>query len=61
MLDAQIKIPQQVHPSELQEYDLIGFGSGIYGEKHHKLCLTLLIQYLKLLIRKHSSSQQVQL
>jgi flavodoxin len=31
VLDAPIKTPQQIHPAELQEYDLIGFGSGIYG------------------------------
>lgn len=41
ILDAQIKTPKQVKPHELQEYDLIGFGSGIYGEKHHKLLLDL--------------------
>ena len=41
VLDAQIKSPQQVSPEELQEYSLIGFGSGIYGEKHHKLLLDL--------------------
>jgi len=41
ILDAQIKTPRQVNPEELQEYDLIGFGSGIYGEKHHKLLLEL--------------------
>ena len=41
VLDAQIKSPQQVIPEELQEYSLIGFGSGIYGEKHHKLLLDL--------------------
>ncbi len=41
VLDAQIKSPQQVIPEELQEYDLIGFGSGIYDEKHHKLLLDL--------------------
>jgi len=40
-LDAQIKTPQQINPEELQEYNLIGFGSGIYGEKHHKLLLDL--------------------
>jgi len=39
ILDAQIKSPQQISPEELQEYILIGFGSGIYGEKHHKLLL----------------------
>jgi len=36
VLDAQIRTPQQVGPEELQEYDLIGLGSGIYGGKHHK-------------------------
>ena len=41
VLDAQIKTPQQVIPEELQEYSLIGFGSGIYDDKHHKLLLDL--------------------
>ena len=41
VLDAQIKTPQQINPEELQEYDLIGFGSGIYGAKHHKFLLDL--------------------
>ncbi len=41
ILDAQIKTPQQVNPEELQDYNLIGFGSGIYGGKHHKLLLDL--------------------
>jgi len=41
VLDAQIKTPQQINPEELQEYSLIGFGSGIYGEKHHKFLLDL--------------------
>ncbi len=36
VLDAQIKKPQQVNPEELIEYDLIGFGSGIYDATHHK-------------------------
>jgi flavodoxin len=36
VLDAQIKKPQQIMPEELQEYSLIGFGSGIYDSKHHK-------------------------
>ncbi|OPY25763.1 MAG: flavodoxin [Methanocella sp. PtaU1.Bin125] len=34
VLDAQIKTPQQVCPEELRDYDLVGFGSGIYDEKH---------------------------
>jgi flavodoxin len=41
VLDAQIKGPQQVSPEELRDYDLIGFGSGIYGEKFHKSLLDL--------------------
>jgi flavodoxin len=41
VLDAQIKKPQDVNPEELQEYDLVGFGSGIYGEKHHESLLDL--------------------
>ena len=41
VLGAQIKTPQQINPDELQEHSLIGFGSGIYGEKHHELLLEL--------------------
>ena len=41
VLDAQIKTPQQTNPEELQEYSLVGFGSGIYGEKHHESLLDL--------------------
>ncbi len=29
VFDAQIKSPQQTSPEELQEYDLVGFGSGV--------------------------------
>jgi flavodoxin len=41
VLDAHIKTPQQINPEELQEYNLIGFGSGIYGGKHHEDLLDL--------------------
>ncbi|MCE5251827.1 flavodoxin family protein [bacterium] len=41
VLDAQIKTPQQINIEELQEYGLIGFGSGIYDQKHHKYLLDL--------------------
>ena len=41
VLDAQIKTPQQINPEELQEYSLIGFGSGIYSAKQHKVLLDL--------------------
>jgi len=41
VLDAQIKTPQQINIEDLQDYSLIGFGSGIYDGKHHKLLLDL--------------------
>jgi len=41
VLDAQIKTPPQIDPETLQEYSLIGFGSGIYGGKHHEALLNL--------------------
>ena len=41
VLDAQIKTPAQITPEELQEYSLIGFGSGIYGAEHHESLLDL--------------------
>jgi len=41
VLDAPIKKPQRVETEELQEYDLIGFGSGIYDFKNHELLLEL--------------------
>lgn len=41
VLDAQIKSPQEVSPNDLEEFNLIGFGSGIYSDKHHKTILNL--------------------
>jgi flavodoxin len=41
VLDAPIKTPQQVRPEELEAYDLVGFGSGIYSSKHHTDLLDL--------------------
>jgi flavodoxin len=31
VLDAPVKTPRQVTPDEIREYDLVGFGSGIYS------------------------------
>ncbi len=36
VVDAQIKTPQQINPEELQDYDLVGFGSGIDSGKNYK-------------------------
>jgi len=39
VLDAQIKTPQQTSPEELKQFDLVGFGSGIYAGKNHQSLL----------------------
>lgn len=41
VLDAPVKTPQQVNPKEIQEYDLVGFGSGIYSAQNHPSLLDL--------------------
>jgi flavodoxin len=41
VLDAQIIRPQEINPEVLQDYSLVGFGSGIYGDKHHQSILDL--------------------
>lgn len=41
-LNAQIKTPDQITQEELQQYDLIGFGSGIDSGKHYKPILDLI-------------------
>ena len=41
VLNAEIKMLDQINPEELPNYDLIGFGSGIYNAKHHKDLLDL--------------------
>lgn len=42
VLNAQIKTPDQITQEELQQYDLIGFGSGIDSGKHYKPILDLI-------------------
>ena len=41
VIPAEIKTPQQINLEELNQYDLVGFGSGIYFWKHHKDLLEL--------------------
>ena len=41
VLHAEIISPKEVRIRELQMYDLVGFGSGIYDGKHHKSILDL--------------------
>ncbi|MFZ2456151.1 MAG: flavodoxin family protein [Candidatus Altiarchaeia archaeon] len=40
-LNAEIKKPSEVENEGLEGYDLIGFGSGIYDDKHHVSLLNL--------------------
>lgn len=41
VLDAPVTTPQQVNPEELSEYNLVGFGSGIYSAQNHKSLIDL--------------------
>ena len=41
VLDAQMKTPQRINPEELQDYNLIGFGSGIDSGKHYTTSFNL--------------------
>ena len=41
VLEAQIKRPWEVDHEEVQRFDLVGFGSGIYDERHQKSLLDL--------------------
>ena len=41
VLGAEVKTPQQVYPEKLREYDLVGFGSGIYRATFDPSVLTL--------------------
>jgi len=41
VLDAKLLKPWEVNVDNLSEYDLIGFGSGIYFGEHHKSLLSL--------------------
>jgi flavodoxin len=51
-LNAQIKKPQEIKHGELSDYDLVGFGSGIYGEKHHMSLLNLADKLPKMVNKK---------
>ena len=41
ILDAKMLTPLQVDISEIKNYDLVGFGSGIDSDKHYKVLLDL--------------------
>jgi flavodoxin len=35
VLGAEIRTPEEVEPATLDEYDVVGFGSGIFAMSHH--------------------------
>ncbi|MBY4130568.1 flavodoxin [Rhodococcus fascians] len=39
-LDAEVRTPDLIDPARIAEYDLVGFGSGIYLGKHHQQLLS---------------------
>lgn len=39
VLKAKVVKPEQVGPKDLEQYDLVGFGSGIYMDKPHRTIL----------------------
>jgi flavodoxin len=41
ILNADLIEPKECNLNQMKEYDLIGFGSGIYSAKHHKSLLDL--------------------
>lgn len=40
-MNATLQKVEEVNPEDLSNYDLIGFGSGIYGGKYHKDVVSL--------------------
>jgi flavodoxin len=41
VLDAEIRTPWEIDAEEPQDYELVGFGSGIYDGNHHKALLDI--------------------
>ena len=52
VLDADVRTPREVRPESVQAYDIVGFGSGIYGEQHHESLLDLADRLPKVAHRK---------
>jgi len=45
VINAQLKKPSQIKPKEIQDYDIVGFGSGIYSAKNHKNLINLIDKF----------------
>ncbi len=57
ILDAQTKTPEEANSDEIQQCDLIGFGSGVDSDKHYQVLLDFADKLPQLRTRKHSFSQ----
>ena len=58
VIGAEIKTPEQTDPNTLANYDLVGFGSGVYFGKLGKALLELADKIPKPQARKRSFSPQ---
>jgi len=52
VLDGEMRTPQEIDAEGLSGYDLIGFGTGIYGAQHHECMLDLADELPKVTNRK---------
>ncbi|MHA2426304.1 MAG: flavodoxin family protein [Candidatus Thorarchaeota archaeon] len=52
ILNAEIKTPRETDPEELQEYDLVGLGSGIDSDKHYRVLLEFADELPQVIDRK---------
>jgi len=52
MLEAEVRTPQQTNPEELQEYNLVGFGSGIDTGKNYRELLDFADRLLQVTDKK---------
>jgi flavodoxin len=41
VLNAEIKKPSEIDPASLKDYDLVGWGSGVYSAQHHPSLIDL--------------------
>jgi len=55
VLDANIKKPQEINPGDLQKYDMIGFGSGIYDGCPAWNAAQALLNSEEIEVKKHSA------
>jgi hypothetical protein len=58
VLEAKLLKPSEISEEMVRECSLMGFGSGIYFQKHHRSLHTLVAQLSELRARRPSSSRR---